>query len=280
MYKLAGIPDIITAPNPDTGGNTPSQKPDTLLLRETLSIQFNAPMQAASVASLENKGNIVLNFLKQFASVERIGMIVGSINQTYIQSFKKDDIAKVHRVRTRSGNPLSQTAEGRLQLAMLYNTLGLTDPRVIAEVLETGTLQNLTAGPQQEMMAVKKEIEMLRAGQMPMILKTQNHLLAIKQLQSNILNDPKFVSGAATPGSQSPGNDAIVVQNTLLAIQQHIAYWKQISVEEPELVAAIGIPNIAAPAAPPPPGAGNKAAATPKTSSPQLNEAAHNQKPQ
>ncbi len=161
-------------------------------------------------------------------------------------------------------------------MAMLYNTLGITDPHVIAEVIQTGNLQGLTAGPAQEMLSVKKEIEMLRDGKKPIPLLTQNHLLHIQQIQLNILNDPEFIVNATTPGSEGSPQDAIVVQNSIATMKEHIQLWKQLSMTDPELLAALKLPNIAGQGAPPPAG-GAPGAKAPKTTSPALNETAHNQ---
>ena len=276
MQKLAGLSDVITGINPDTGANGPDQGAQALALRATQAIQFNTLLQHASVASLENKGNILLHFLQKFATEERLGLIAGNMDKAYLKSFKNSDINLVNRVSVNVGNPLSQTAEGRLQLAMLYNSLGITDPHVIAEVIQTGNLQGLTAGPAQEMLSIRKEIEMLRNGQKPLALLTQNHLLHIQQIQLNVLNDPEFIVNASTPGSQGSPKDAIIVQNAIQLMKEHIQLWKQLSMTDPELLAALKLPNISGQGTTPPPG-GAPGAKAPKTASPALNEAAHNQ---
>jgi hypothetical protein len=178
-------------------------------------------------------------------------------------------------VIARVGNPLTQTAEGRLQLAMLYNQLGVTDPHVIAEVIQTGQLQAMTSGPLQEMLSIRKEIEMLRRGEKPVPLLTQNHLLHIQQIQLNVLNDPEFIQGATTPGSQAPDMNATIVQNAIELMQAHINLWQQLSMQSPELVAALKLPNIAGQPGPAQK-AGAPGAAAPKTSNPTMNEMSHN----
>jgi len=276
MQKLAGLSDVITGINPDTGANGPDQSGEALALRATQSIQFNTIWQRPAVLSLENKGNILLGYLQKFATEDRLGLIAGNMDKAYVTSFKNTNINKIHRVTVNVGNPLSQTASGRLQLAMLYNSMGITDPHTIAEVIQTGNLQTMTAGPMQEMLSIKKEIEMLRAGKKPIPLLTQNHLLHIQQIQLNVLNDPEFIVDATTPGSQGTALDAQIVQNSLGCMQQHIQLWKQLSMESPELVAALKLPNISGQGGPAPkPGA--PGAGAPKTENPALNESAHNQ---
>lgn len=242
-HQLAGLNNTVKGINDET-----VQSGSALALRATQAILFNNLLKSAYIQWVEELGSHTMELLQDNASIPRLGLIAGNMEKAYLKEFSNKDIDMIDRVTINVGNPLTQTPEGKMEMAQLYKDFGfINTPQDIAEVLQTGNLKTMTQGPHAEMMSIYKENELLSQGKKCKALLTQNHPLYIKE-HMVILSNPDLVN-TEQPGSL---NDQIV-QNTLEHIKEHIALWKQLSQEQPELCALLNIPNIAGGAAPPPP---------------------------
>ena len=100
----------------------------------------------------------------------------------------------IDRVTINVGNPITQTPEGKMELANLYKDMGfITTPQDVAEVLQTGNLKTMTQGPHAQMMSIYKENEILSQGGKCKALLTQNHPLYIKE-HMVVLSNPDLVN--------------------------------------------------------------------------------------
>lgn len=254
-HQLAGLNNTIKGVNDET-----VQSGSALALRATQAILFNSLLKSAYIQFAEEMGSHTLELLQDNASIPRLGLIAGNMEKAYLREFSNKDIDQIDRVTINIGNPLTQTPEGKMEMANLYKDFGfITSPQDLGEVLQTGNLKVMTQGPHAEMMSIYKENELLSQGKKCKALKTQNHPLFIKE-HMVILSNPELVN-SSEPGSL---NDQIV-QNTLEHIQEHITLWKQLSQEDPELCALLNIPNIAGGA----PASGGPPAGAPKPGGPQ-----------
>lgn len=243
-HQLAGLNNTVKGVNDET-----VQSGSALALRATQAILFNNLLKSAYIQWVEEMGSHTLELLQDNASIPRLGLIAGNMEKAYLKEFSNKDIDQIDRVTINVGNPLTQTPEGKMELANLYKDFGfITTPQDLAEVLQTGNLKTMTQGPHAEMMRIYKENEMLSQGMTVKSLKTDNHPLFIKERMS--LFADAMLLNSDQPGSMSD----TIVANVLANIQEHIQLWKQLSQEDPELCALLNIPNIAAGA--PSPGAG------------------------
>lgn len=234
-HQMAGVNNTLKGIN-----DQQVQSGSALALRATQAILFNSLLQKAYIQFCEQLGSATIEMLQDNASIKRLGLIAGNMEKAYLKEFSSADINQIDRVTINVGNPLTQTPEGKMELANLYKDMGfITVPQDIAEVLQTGNLKTMTQGPHAEMMSIYKENEILSQGGKVKALKTQNHPLYIKE-HMVILSNPELVN-SGNPGSL---NDQIV-ENTLAHIQDHIDQWKKLSAEDPELCALLNIPNIA-----------------------------------
>jgi hypothetical protein len=246
VHQLAGINNTVKGINDQT-----VQSGSALALRATQAILFNSLLQKSYVSFVEQLGSTTIETLQDNASIPRLGLIAGNMEKAYLKEFSSKDIDQIDRVTVNMGNPLTQTPEGKMEMAQLYKDFGfITTPQDIAEVLQTGNLKTMTQGPHAEMMSIYKENEILSQGGTCKALLTQNHPLYIKE-HMVILSNPELLN------DNEPGSlNATIVTNTLAHIQEHMQLWKQLSAQDPELCALLNIPNIApAVAAPPPSGA-------------------------
>ena len=239
-HQLAGLNSSVKGINDET-----VQSGAALALRATQSILFNSLVKKAYIQFMEELGSSTLEQLQDNASIPRMGLIAGNMEKAYLKEFTNASIDKIDRVTINMGNPLTQTPEGKMELAQLYKDFGfLTSPQDLGEVLQTGNLKTMTQGPHAEMMRIYKENEILSQGGTVKSLKTDNHPLYIKERMS-LFADAQILN-SNEPGSKTDQ----IVANVLANIQEHIKLWKQLSQEDPELCALLNIPNIAGGGAP------------------------------
>jgi hypothetical protein len=94
----------------------------------------------------------------------------------------KDSIQSVDQVVVELGNPVSQTAAGRFELAMqLVQMSVIKTPAEVLEVLETGRLEPLVKGTQEELVNILKENQDMVRGDTPVVLLSDDHPLHGKE---------------------------------------------------------------------------------------------------
>jgi hypothetical protein len=247
-HQLAGLNNTVKGINDET-----VQSGAALALRATQAILFNSLLKSSYIQFVEELGSHTMELLQDNASIPRLGLIAGNMEKAYLREFSNKDIDMIDRVTINVGNPLTQTPEGKLELAQLYKDFGfITAPQDIAEILQTGNLKVMTQGPHAEMMRIYKENEILSQGGTVKSLLTDNHPLFIKERMS-LFADAQLLN-SNEPGSLTDQ----IVQNVLANITEHIDLWKKLSQTQPELCALLNIPNIGSQQAPPaqkPPGA-------------------------
>lgn len=240
-HQLAGLNNTVKGINDEQ-----VQSGAALALRATQAVLFNSLLKKSYIQFMEELGSSTLEQLQDNASIPRLGLIAGNMEKAYLKEFTNKDIDMIDRVTINMGNPLTQTPEGKMELANLYKDFGfITSPQDLGEVLQTGNLKVMTQGPHAEMMRITKENEILSQGGTVKSLKTDNHPLYIKERMS-LFADAQLLN-SNEPGSQTDQ----IVANVLANIQEHIQLWKQLSSEDPELCALLNIPNISQQQAPP-----------------------------
>jgi hypothetical protein len=262
-HQLAGLNNTVKGINDEQ-----VQSGAALALRATQAILFNSLLKKAYIQFVEELGSSTLELLQENASIPRLGLIAGNMEKAYLKEFSSESIDQIDRVTVNVGNPLTQTPEGKMEMANLYKDFGfITSPQDLGEVLQTGNLKVMTQGPHAEMMRIYKENEILSQGGTVKSLLTDNHPLFIKERMS-------LFADAQLLNSSEPGSIADqIVTNVLANIKEHISLWKQLSAEEPELCALLNIPNIAAQQEPnvPTPSAGGAPAVAPQGAAAGLN---------
>ena len=244
-HQLAGLNNTVKGVNDET-----VQSGAALALRATQSVLFNSLAKKAYIQFMEELGSSTLECLQDNASIPRLGLIAGNMEKAYLKEFTNANLDMIDRVTINMGNPLTQTPEGKMEMANLYKDFGfLTSPQDLGEVLQTGNLKTMTQGPHAEMMRIYKENEILSQGGTVKSLLTDNHPLFIKERMS-LFADAQLLN-SNEPGSQTD----MIVTNVLANITEHIDLWKKLSAEQPELCALLNIPNIGQQQAPPTQGA-------------------------
>jgi hypothetical protein len=177
MELISGI-NSVSRGNPEA-----SLKSGTALaLVQSMSLQFISGLQQQYVQLIEDVGIGLINMLKDYASVPRIGMIAGKSNRTYVeQQFQGSDLSEINRVIVDIGNPVSRTAAGKLQIAsdLIQYSKNIT-PEQYINVMTTGQLDTLTDDVENELILIKDENERMMEGEQVPVLAIDQHLNHIK----------------------------------------------------------------------------------------------------
>jgi hypothetical protein len=141
----------------------------------------------------------VINAYVKFAEIERTVEVDAANQQTSILSFSGKDLANVKSMRLQQVNPLLQTTAGRIDVAEKLLQQGIVkDVQSYTNILEGHPLQTLVDPEQSENDLIMAENEMMREGQMPVVLATDKHPLHVFR-HKMLLDNPKIrANGALT----------------------------------------------------------------------------------
>jgi hypothetical protein len=239
LKTMEGEMELISGVNSVARGNPEEslKSGSALALVQNQAVQFSMGLQNNYAQLIEDIGNGVISILKVYATTPRVAAIVGKSNQGKLLSFTGKDIDKINRVRVKMGNPMLDTTAGKVNLAdsLAQHNL-LENANQYLTVVETGKLEPTVEGKMAQLLSIRAENEALSDGKQVKVLMTDNHPEHVLE-HVHVINDP--ATRDAPPGSRM----AIVVQNTLQHIQEHVQQWKSM---DPDLMAMLGI-------APPPP---------------------------
>ena len=207
--KLEQVQGLLVGINDVTRGEPQAslKSGSALALVASQAIQFNSGLQASYIALMEDVGTGTIRFLQTYANTKRIAAIAGRRARFMIQEFSGDDLSEINRVTVDVSNPLSRTISGRLEMAKdLMQIPGLIKHAdQYLQILETGTFQSMTQGPESELLTIDAENEMLLMGQNPPSLITDDHAMHVREHKAAV---------------SSP--DARMDQKVVQAVTQHI----------------------------------------------------------
>jgi hypothetical protein len=217
---------------------------------QSQAIQANSGIQKSYSRLIEDVGTGYLKIVQKFPKSKKIQALAGPANATYLNQYNSGDVADVSLVTVESGNPLTKTTAGRIEVAQnLLQYELLKTPEEFMAIVETGQLGSFTEGVMSELMHIREENEALRAGQPCKALFCDNHPLHIKEHMV-------VINSVDIRNSNDPAV-AVAVNH----IMEHIMLWQTTPAN---VLAGLGIQPPPAsmspsPLGPPPPGQGNPA---------------------
>ncbi len=133
------------------------------------------------------------------------------------------------------GNPIQQTAAGRMELAQLFNAAGfIKTPEQLLAVVETGRTDPLTQNLSNQLLLIAEENELIARGETPPVSLYDDARL-------HLLEHPSVI--ASMEARQTPG--------VIDALQAHCAEHIRVLQEtDPAILQAIGQAPLAPPAPP------------------------------
>lgn len=221
METISGVNSVARG-NPES-----SLKSGTALaLVQSQALQFMSGLQQSYITMIENLGTGLVELLQDFAKVPRIAAISGKSNKMKMEEFSSKDLESINRVVVDVGNALSQTTAGRVQMADNMIQMGvITNPEQYFSVINTGRLETMTEGANNQALLVRAENERLADGETDVVATAvDKHSLHIRE-HMNVLADPDLRM------------DVQLSQRVLNHIQEHITLLQQ---TDPNLLALIG----------------------------------------
>lgn len=188
METISGVNSVARG-NPES-----SLKSGTALaLVQSQALQFISGLQHSYVMLIEDIGTGLIQLLQDFASVPRVAEISGKTNRSKMKEFTSQDIDSINRVVVDVGNSLAQTTAGKVQMADNLMQMGLIQsPEQYFSVLNSGKLETMTEGQNNELLLIKSENEKLTEGNIDVVaLATDKHSLHIRE-HMNVLADPEL----------------------------------------------------------------------------------------
>jgi hypothetical protein len=187
METISGV-NSVSRGNPDPN----LRSGNALALVQSMTLQYISGLQQSYVSLIEDLGTGMINILKDHANVPRIATIVGKNQRTELKEFRGDDLSSVNRVVVDVGNPLARTTAGRVEMAEQLLQMGaIKTPQQYFSVMDTGQLDVITEGTQDQLNLIRDENERLASRRKVVAVFTDEHAIHIKE-HSNVLADPEL----------------------------------------------------------------------------------------
>lgn len=234
MARISGINDTIQG-NPEANLKSGT----ALAFVASQALTFISPLSRSYTTMIEETWTGIVDILKEYATTPRMIIISGLANKAEAKQFTNKDVEGIDRIIVETGNPLTQTLAGRIQIAQDLLQAGLATKEEYLNVLTTGQLEPVYAYENGLVMQIKEENEALQDGKTVKSMATDNHPLHIRE-HTVILNSPEV--------RDNP--DQTVANAVTQHLLEHMDMWSKL---DPRLGAALGIPPAPQPPAPPAP---------------------------
>jgi hypothetical protein len=251
--------EAISGVNAVARGNTEGKdfSGAAMALLQSMSIQYNNGLVQAVNRLAEDNGNDIIQLTQDFAHEPALGMIIGANNEYMMMEYSSKDLKPIQRVYARQSNPMKDTTAGKLQLLEQYKSIPgvVTSGAQITEIMETGSLDSTTEPGRNLQLAMDKENEALRRGEVPPVVFTDNH-------------PAHYQHHAQVFASPEERKDPELLKRVRAHMDQHDLTWQQTN---PAILVALNIPPYPFPPMPmspdgsplPPPGGAPVDAAPP-----------------
>jgi len=228
---LSGVNDVARG-NPSS--NLKSGTSLAVVLAQA--IQYVSELQKNYAALASDIASCLVDNIKQFQTEEMTAYIVGSSKKSTIKRFKAEDLMDVERITCSLGNPLMQGLAGRQEMMQNWMQYGvMKDPKQIISFLSTGNLDAQIESDFSDALLIADENEMLRKGEMPLVMLTDLHNEHIPK-HNKLLSD------------RSVREDPILNKGVMDHMQAHIDISRTVP---PDLAAALSGQPLPPPAPPP-----------------------------
>lgn len=216
---ISGINSVVRG-NPESSLRSGS----AIAMIQSNAIQYMSNLQAEYVGLIEDVGLGMIQMLIDFADSPRIANIVGVSGRSYVKQFKGDDLRAINRVVVDSGNPLTKSIAGRVNMADNLLQYGEITSKQYMNVINTGNLETATDAVTTAEIAIKKENEMMMDGEKVEVLYFEDHMQHI-QGHKSVISDPEL--------KRNPE----LVQLIGFHIQEHVRLLRE---TDPDLLMTLG----------------------------------------
>lgn len=168
----------------------------------SLTVQKASPFQTNGISALGRLGSSMLRTHNKRVSRERELRVTGKSSKSLyaVRRYSGKDLDPIGGVKVDIGNPLEQTASGRMSILQTLMPIpgAITTPEAAFEVMETGRYEPAIRAGRDELLLLKAEYEQLQEGKNPPVHFLQNHPLHFKENSAALsnpdaLNDPSII---------------------------------------------------------------------------------------
>lgn len=150
----------------------------------SMAVQNASPFQKEAIDALGRLGTSNLRTLRMHVRGERVVRIAGKQNRHLVSEtrWQGKDLGSFEDVTVDVGSPLEQTAQGRLALVQLYQSMGfVTNMEEAQQVIETGRAEPAERAVRDELQLIRTEYEQLQNGEAPVVHRFDNHPLHYRE---------------------------------------------------------------------------------------------------
>ena len=182
---LSGVNDTARG-NPE--GNIKTGNSMALMLAQA--VQFVNDLQKSYSQLGSDVGTCVINNIQKFAKGPLLVSIGGVSKKSYTKEFTKEEIVNIDRITVDIGDPIAQTVAGRYEMVQGWRANNTITPKQEIEFLRTGQFDSIIEDQFRDAILVRSENEMLRKGEMPIVMMTDDHPYHVGE-HNKLLNDPE-----------------------------------------------------------------------------------------
>lgn len=185
QQTLSGLSQVSRGEAPPTMSGT------AMALLQQQAIQFSNGLQLSRTMLIESTGTALVELLQTFAVTPRVAQIAGKNKKWMMRFFKGDDLKGIARVTVNSGNALTKTAAGKMELANnMLNSGLIKTPEQYLSVLLTGNLEPLYEHDRGQLRLIKLENETMMEGGQAIAFLTDDHAMHVLE-HSCIIDSPE-----------------------------------------------------------------------------------------
>lgn len=239
--------DITFGINDVTKGQAPKdiKSGSGLALLQSMSVQFNSTLQKNFVSFLEELFTKFLYLLQKKVTNERLVEIVGKDQQMYTKQWSGESLKGFHKVVVELGDPATDTAVGRQQMADNLLQYGEISMNEYFQVRQTGNAGIAINDSVSHAMLISREDEMMMEGIKPIISKSDNHVDHFKKHRC-LLDQPEI--------RENPAKAGVILEHMM----EHENMYKDLLINDPLFLQMSGQKLVEMP--PPPMGASQEVA--------------------
>lgn len=177
----------------------------------TNAIEFTQIFTKAYAMAMERALTYSVWNTANFATEKMVVSMVGPNKSSIAREFLGHELKPIKRVVCRLSNPLMSTAAGKFEIAsQLLDKGQIKDPETYWRILEGAPIEDLYEPQYNQQELIQRENDMLKNGEMPLVLITDNHAKHILK-HLCLVDDPEVrANGALTAAA-------------LQHVQEHVA---------------------------------------------------------
>lgn len=233
------------------GEPQPSLKSGTaLLFVQSQALTANSDVDRGHSELCSDVFSARIEIMRRMCREKRLIEITGANKSTYVISFKGDDLDAIDRVAVEFGSTVLRNTAGRLEIGKELFAAGALTRDQYLEMISTGRFEPATLRPEMHAALIASENEMLRNPE----LDEQGQPIPVVAMKTDRHDQhiPEHIVRLDDPYARL---DDAYAGRIFAHVAEHLYWWHYVSMFEPSLAAATGLP-VPAPLAmpmPPPP---------------------------